>query len=103
MIVKVQRPGLEHTLERDGAAIMQIAALIERRTPIGLSVKPVDLAQEFIASVREELDFGIEAANADELGVGLADVQGVRIPHVYPDLSGPQILTEEQHRRAERR
>ena len=61
VIVKVQRPGLDGTLELDGAAVMQIARLIERRTPLGLSVRPADLAQEFVESVGEELDFGIEA------------------------------------------
>jgi ubiquinone biosynthesis protein len=95
VIVKVQRPGLDDALELDSAAIMQIARLIERRTPIGLSVRPADLAKEFLDSVLEELDFGIEAANAGELGAGLAAVVGVRIPQVYPELSGPRILTEE--------
>lgn len=95
VIVKVQRPGLEETLELDSAAVMQLARLIERRTPLGLSVKPVDLAQEFVDSVREELDFGIEAANADELGAAFAGVDGVRIPKVYPELSGERIITEE--------
>jgi ubiquinone biosynthesis protein len=95
VIVKVQRPGLDETLALDSAAVMQIARLIERRTPLGLSVRPAELAQEFIDSVREELDFGVESANAAVLAEALADVPGVRIPRVYPELSGRRILTQE--------
>jgi ubiquinone biosynthesis protein len=95
VIVKVQRPGLDRTLELDGAAVMQIARLIERRTPLGLSVRPADLAQEFVESVGEELDFGIEAANGVQLAAALVDVPGVRIPRIYPELSGPLIMTQE--------
>ena len=95
VIVKVQRPGLDATLDLDGAAVMQIANLIERRTPLGLSVRPADLAQEFIDGVIEELDFRIEAANAVELAAGLEGIEGVRIPALYPALSGKRILTEE--------
>ena len=95
VIVKVQRPGLDGTLELDGAAVMQIARLIERRTPLGLSVRPADLAQEFVESVGEELDFGIEAINGAQLTAALADVPGVRIPRIYPELSGRRIMTQE--------
>jgi ubiquinone biosynthesis protein len=95
VIVKAQRPGLDATLELDGAAVRQIAGLIERRTPLGLSVRPVDLADEFLDSVVEELDFGIEARNGLELAAALADVPHVRIPQVYGALSGRRILTQE--------
>jgi ubiquinone biosynthesis protein len=95
VIVKVQRPGLDDTVALDSAAIMQIARLIERRTPLGLSVRPAELAQEFVDSVVEELDFGIEAQNGAVLGEALAEVPGVRIPKISPELSGRQILTQE--------
>ncbi len=74
---------------------MQIAHLIQRRTPLGLSVQPADLAQEFIESVEEELDFRVEANNALELNAGLAEVDGIRVPAVHRDLSTSKILTEE--------
>ncbi len=95
VIVKVQRPGLDGTLELDGAAVMQIARLIERRTPLGLSVRPADLAEEFVESVAEELDFGIEAVNGAQLSAALADVPGVRIPHIYTELSGRRVMVQE--------
>jgi ubiquinone biosynthesis protein len=96
VVVKAQRPGLERRMEVDRGAILQIAGLIERRTPLGLSVKPTDLATEFLDNVAEELDFTIEANNARELAEGLASIPGLRIPATYPELSTARVLTEER-------
>lgn len=95
VVVKVQRTGLDETIATDRAAIMQIAHLIQRRTPLGLSVQPADLAEEFIGSVEEELDFRIEANNALEMSAGLAEIDGIRVPNIHRNLSTARVLTEE--------
>ena len=95
VVVKVQRTGLDETLALDGAAVRQIAGLIQRRTPLGLSVQPAELADEFLESVAEELDFTIEANNARELGEQLVELDRVRVPAIYHDLSTQRVLTEE--------
>ena len=95
VVVKVQRTGLDDTLARDSAAVRQLAGLIERRTPLGLSVRPAELADEFLESVAEELDFDIEADNALELGEALASLERIRVPVVYRDLSTDRVLVEE--------
>lgn len=95
VVVKVQRTGLDETLELDAAAVRQIAGLIERRTTLGLSVKPAELADEFIDGVIEELDFTVEAQNAVELTEALQPVDRVRVPAVYADVSTSRVLTEE--------
>jgi ubiquinone biosynthesis protein len=96
VIVKVERPGLEETIALDGAAIMQLAGLIERRTTLGLALRPSQLAAEFIDKVREELDFHIEAANVDAVALALAGTERVRVPTLYPALSTRSVLTEER-------
>ncbi len=96
VVVKVQRPDLDETIALDSAAMMQLAALIERRTTLGLSLRPTELAAEFIDNVREELDFRIEASNRDTLAVALADADRVRVPAVFPTLSTHRVLTEER-------
>ena len=95
VVVKVQRTGLDATLALDGAAVRQIAGLIQRRTPLGLSVQPAELADEFLESVAEELDFTIEANNALELADQLDGLDRVRVPLVHRDLSTERVLTEE--------
>ncbi len=96
VVVKVERPGLEATIALDGAAIMQLAGLIERRTTLGLALRPTQLAAEFIDNVREELDFHIEAANVEAVALALAGTDRVRVPTLYPALSTWSVLTEER-------
>lgn len=95
VVVKVQRPGLDELIEIDAAAVEQLAGLIERRTPLGLTIRPAALADEFISNIREELDFGIEATNIVTLQRALDGRQGVRVPKVYLELSNDRVLTEE--------
>ena len=95
VVVKVQRTGLDETLARDAAAVRQIAGLIERRTTLGLLVRPAELADEFIDGVIEELDFTVEAGNATELTDGLAELEQIRVPRVYPGLSSARVMTQE--------
>ncbi len=95
VVVKVQRTGLAETVAVDRAAIIQLARLVQRRTPLGLSVQPEDLALEFVEGVEEELDFTREAQNGVELAAGLADIDGIRVPKVYSDHSTSKVLTEE--------
>jgi ubiquinone biosynthesis protein len=98
VIVKVQRPGLEETIALDSAAIMQLAGLIEQHTTLGLSMRPRELAAEFLENVREELNFLMEAENVVAVGTALTGVEGVRVPGVYPALSTRRVLTEERVR-----
>ena len=95
VVVKVQRTGLDDTLALDSAAVRQIAGLIQRRTPLGLSVQPAELADEFLESVAEELDFTIEADNAFELAEQLDGLDRLRVPVIHRDLSTKRVLTEE--------
>jgi ubiquinone biosynthesis protein len=95
VVVKAQRPGLDRVVAVDSEAIRQIAAVIERRTRLGLTVRPIELADEFLDGVAEELDFTVELANAAEMAAGLASLDRVRVPAVFPDQSGRRILTEE--------
>src|SRR5690606_17440971 len=83
VVVKVQRPGLDDVIAVDSAAVLQIAGVLERRTTLGLAVKPLDLAHEFLDGIRQELDFRVEAASARLLGEALRDVPGVTVPFAY--------------------
>lgn len=96
VVVKVQRPGLDETIARDSAAIMQLAGLIQRRTALGLSLRPRELAAEFIDNVHEELDFRMEAANAEAMSAALTGAERVRVPTIVEHLSTQRVLVEER-------
>lgn len=96
VVVKVQRPGIEEVVARDSAVLRQVARGLERHTSLGLSIRPTELADQFIAGVREELDFDIEASNARALAAATPAGSGVRLPVVHRELSTARVLVEER-------
>src|SRR5262249_60904834 len=96
VVLKVERPGIDSVIERDSAVVDQVADVLERHTSLGNTIRPRDLADEFLAGVREELDFTIEAKNARALAAAMPEECGVRLPRVHTDLSTSRVLVEER-------
>lgn len=90
--VKVQRPDIRVTVERDLAITRRLADTIEVRTSWGRELGVADLADGFIAALREELDFRVEARNTATCRDGLEAASRVDIPAVHPALSTERVL-----------
>jgi ubiquinone biosynthesis protein len=95
VIVKVQRPGIAESVERDIQVLLELVRAAQARTPWAAQYRALELAQEFAASLREELDFRIEARHATEIASRLADGSGVRIPAVHGELTTGRVLVME--------
>ena len=96
VVVKVQRPGINATIERDLAALNQLARLAERRTITGRDLRVSQLAEEFGRSLRSELDFRDEA-NATAVMHSLMPEDGsVKAPVVYPELCTRRVVVQER-------
>jgi ubiquinone biosynthesis protein len=96
VVVKVQRPGIEATMERDLAALGLLANLAQRRTPLGRGIRSGQTLDQFAQSLRAELDFRREADAMGEMAARLNPAAGVRIPTVYGELSSRRILVQER-------
>jgi ubiquinone biosynthesis protein len=96
VIVKVQRPGIEEAVECDLSILVRLARRIEAHTAWGAAYGVCDLAAEFAANLRAELDFGAEARNMTEMATGLADVTEIAVPAVFAELSTPRMLVMER-------
>jgi ubiquinone biosynthesis protein len=96
VIVKVQRPGIADSVNRDLDVLDELAGMVEQRTTWGAEYRVSDLADEFAERLREELDFEIEARNASDIAANLSgDSSDVRIPGVYHDLTTRRVLVME--------
>ncbi|HEY4400796.1 MAG TPA: AarF/UbiB family protein, partial [Acidimicrobiia bacterium] len=95
VVVKVQRPGIADSVNRDLDVLNQLATVVEQRTTWGAEYRVCDLADEFAERLREELDFEIEARNASDIGANLDDAGDVRIPGVFHDLTTRRVLVME--------
>jgi ubiquinone biosynthesis protein len=96
VVVKVQRPGIADSVNRDLDVLDELAGMVEQRTAWGVEYRVSDLADEFAERLREELDFEIEARNALDIAANLADDgSDVRIPAVFHDLTTRRVLVME--------
>ncbi len=96
VVVKIQRPDMDNLVERDIAAIMHVALAAERRTPQGKDLHVSVVAEEFATSLRNELDFVREGANAIDLAAATPPDSGVRIPRVYAEHLTRRVMVQER-------
>ncbi|WP_029137098.1 ABC1 kinase family protein [Nakamurella lactea] len=98
VVVKVQRPGISATVERDLDIAFRLADRLEAWTDWAASSGAARLAEGMAIALREELDYRVEAANLLAVaGTPTAgSSQAVRIPRVYPEWSGERVLVMER-------
>jgi ubiquinone biosynthesis protein len=95
VVVKVQRPGIAAAVERDLGVLAKLARVLEARASWAYENRVVDLADEFAAGLREELDFRHEAQNAVDIARDMTAVSGMKVPHVYRDHTTSRVLVME--------
>lgn len=93
--VKVQRPGIAALMEGDLDIMLRLARLVESNTTWGREFRVLDMAQGFAASLREELDFRVEARNIATVSAAIGATKIVHIPTVYTSLSTGRVLLME--------
>lgn len=95
VVVKVQRPGVGETIERDLAALNQLARLAERRTVAGRDLRVSQLANEFGRSLRSELDFRDEADATATMHKLLATTP-ITVPAVHRELCTRRTMVQQR-------
>ena len=93
--VKVRRPGIEATIERDLAILTQLARLADRYLPDSELYQPNSLVSEFARSIRRELDLAREGRTLGRFAVNFAGDPTVHVPRVHWDLTRRGVLTME--------
>lgn len=96
VVVKVQRPDIQQGVAIDLAILAELAALAQENTAFGEQYDLVELAWEFGATLRAELDYRREARNADRFRENFAGNPHVCIPKVYWSHTSSRILTTER-------
>lgn len=96
VVVKVQRPSIAGSIATDLAIVADLAALAQERTEWGARYDLVELAWEFSAMLRGELDYRQEGRNADRFRRHFAGNKLVYIPMIYWDYTSTHVLTSER-------
>jgi len=93
--VKVQRPNAPRQVEADLALLYQAAKIAKERVKALEFIDPRQLVDEFARSIRQELDYRLEARNAESFHHRFAGHPHVRIPRVYWSYTRARVLTLE--------
>jgi len=93
--VKVQRPNAPRQVEADLALLYQAAKIAKERVKALEFIDPRQLVDEFARSIRQELDYRLEARNAEAFHHRFAGHPHVRIPRVYWSYTRARVLTLE--------
>src|SRR4051812_24684192 len=91
--VKVQRPGAPRQIEADLALLYQAARLAKERVRALDFIDAHQLVDEFARQIRQELDYRLEARNADAFHRNFAGHPHVRVPRVFWSYTRSRVLT----------
>jgi ubiquinone biosynthesis protein len=96
VVVKVQRPDAERQIEADIQLLHQAAKVARERIRRLQFIDLVETVDEFARTVRRELDYGIEARNAEVFRRDFAGDEAVAVPKVYWRYTTSRVLTMER-------
>lgn len=95
VIVKVQRPEIEQTVEGDISVLRRLARLLSPMhvlRPLNLR----ELVEEFAVTLRGELDFEQEGRNAEQFADTNRDEPLVFVPRIFWEATTRRVLTMER-------
>ncbi len=91
--VKVQRPGLDESFQRD-LALIKIVARLYSKTDLGSFLLLDEAVAELERVLNEELDYRYEASNARRMKKTLKEHK-IEVPKIYDKYTRPKVLVME--------
>ena len=95
VVVKIQRPHIASIVEVDLSALRRVGNWLMRYRPIREHADVPALLKEFSATLYEEINYELEADNAETFYENFADDPDVHVPRVVRALSTRSVLTLE--------
>ncbi|HEX7271653.1 MAG TPA: ubiquinone biosynthesis regulatory protein kinase UbiB [Casimicrobiaceae bacterium] len=90
--VKVLRPNISATIEKDLALMQTGAWAAEKLWSDGRRLKPREVVAEFDKTIHDELDLGREAANCSQLRRNFLHSPLLLVPEVYWDWCNAEVM-----------
>ena len=94
VVVKVQRPGLRHTMTADLQLLESLAQLVEQNAALAV-YQPRQMVRQLARAMLEELDFTQEGQNGDSIAQNFAQTPHIVIPRIYWAFSSQRLLVQE--------
>ena len=96
IVVKVIRPDVERSIERDLNLVMSMARFLERASRLARRLHLTEVVEDYRTTVTNELDLELEAENTNTLRLNFAGSPLLYAPRVYRELTTRNILVMER-------
>jgi ubiquinone biosynthesis protein len=96
VVVKVQRPAIEPIIDLDLDILYDVARLAQDRTPLSGIYDLVEIAEDFAANLRAELDYRREGRNIDRFRANFRGERYLHVPEVFWDYTTRRVLVMER-------
>ncbi|HPQ24170.1 MAG: ubiquinone biosynthesis regulatory protein kinase UbiB [Chromatiaceae bacterium] len=96
VVVKVVRPGIQKTIQRDIDLMFTIARLARKYSRDARRLRPVEVVEEYNKTIHDELDLLREAANCTQLRRNFSDGRLLYVPEVFWDLTRENVMVQER-------
>ncbi|MDP2226419.1 MAG: AarF/UbiB family protein, partial [Moraxellaceae bacterium] len=98
VVLKVRKPGIAKVIQSDLHLMRQLAEIAEAQSPEMRRFQPVEIMQEFERSLLRELDFSVEARNAERIGENLSGLAFIKVPKIYWEWTCEDLNVQEMIR-----
>ena len=95
VVLKIQKPGIRAKIDSDLRLLRHLARMAVDNSAELRRYRPLELVREFERSLARELDFTIEARNADRIRKNLRKLDWVKVPRVHWSLTSPTLSVQE--------
>jgi predicted unusual protein kinase regulating ubiquinone biosynthesis (AarF/ABC1/UbiB family) len=98
LVVKVQRPGIQSRIAADMKIMRFMAVVVTKLKRDAELANPVGVVEDFAATLREELDFRLEAKNLDRFNEIMGELghRRIRAPVPHWELTTGRVLVMER-------
>ena len=96
VVVKVQRPDVADTMQRDVRALRELARFVDDRAHSSVGSQLAAFVEEFGGNLIEELDFRAEASNALDVAAAVAGEDRIRVPAVFSSYTTTKVMVQER-------
>jgi ubiquinone biosynthesis protein len=93
--VKIQRPNIEEIIKIDLEILEDLAGFVDRRLFDNWIYHPKLMIKEFKRVILKEIDFRNEADHFEKFRTNFKDIDYVKVPKIYRDITTKKILTME--------
>ena len=96
VVLKVVRPGIKKTIEKDISLMKRIASFVEKRSEDARRLQLIKLVEEYESVIFSELDMRLEASNVKQTRRNFENNNLLYVPEVYLDYCTENLLIMER-------